>query len=327
MTHLLSLSDWSASRVLATVELALRLKRDPAAFAGALRGRILLMLFEKPSLRTRLSFEAAMLGLGGHAIPVDPMQLPWGTGKETPADSARAAGCYVDAIAARLFSDALLRDIAEAARVPVVNALTDGEHPCQALGDLATLQERFGRLAGLRVAYVGDADNNVTHSLMDGCAMAGVDLTVGCPDSATYRPRREVVERTRRFAGGSGARLEIVHDARRAVEGADAVYTDTWMSYHVSKGRREQRARALAGFRVTASLMDHAGPKAVFMHCLPAERGAEVEAAVIDGPRSIVWAQAANRLPAAKAVLLTLLAPAAPPDTSPAAPRASAALS
>jgi ornithine carbamoyltransferase len=305
--NLLSLSDWPRDRIEAVVRRSLEAKRDPARFARALEGRILLMIFQKPSLRTRVSFEAAMLRTGGHAIHYDLAMSPWSLGKESPYDTARTASRYVDAIMARLFSTADMAELARGATVPLVNGLTDTEHPCQALGDLATLLERRGRLEGLTLAYVGDGKNNVTHSLLDGCAKVGVNVRVGCPDLEEHLPSPAIVARARRFAAEAGSSVEVVHDARAAVEGADAVYTDTWMSYHVPAERREARHRALAPFRVTEALLSHARPDAVFMHCLPAMRGVEQTAEVLDGPRSIVLDQAENRLHSEIALLLTLL--------------------
>ncbi len=301
--NLLSLDDWSAGRIDALLRLAGELKAAPARRSAALRGRTLLMMFQKPSLRTRVSFEAAMLQLGGHAIAYDLSASPWGHGKETPADTARTLSRYVDVLMARLYRHEDLEALAAAASIPVINGLTDLEHPCQALGDLLTLREKKGRLSGLRLAYVGDGDNNVTHSLMDACARTGIAMAVACPDG--YEPRPRIVERARR----AGLRLEIGRDPRAAVAGADAVYTDTWMSYHIPPERKAERVRALEPYRVTRRLLAAAPPEAVVMHCLPAERGAELEAEVLDGPQSIVFDQAENRLHTEKALLLTLLEP------------------
>lgn len=305
--NLLSLSSWPAARIRAVVEAALELKAHPARSAGALAGRILLMLFEKPSLRTRVSFEVAMLQLGGHAIHYDLGGSPWRVGKETPEDTARTASRYVDAILARLHRSEDLEALARGASVPLINGLTDLEHPCQALGDMATLLSRFGRLQGLALAYLGDGLNNVTHSLIDACAALGVHLRVGCPATPGYAPLAAVLLRARSIASGSGARLEVVHDPRAAVAGADAVYTDTWMSYHIPAERRGERYRALEPFRVTRELLAEAGPKAVFLHCLPAMRGVEQTAEVIDGPQSLVFEQAEMRLHTEKALLRLLL--------------------
>lgn len=307
MKHLLSLADISPREIEGLIDLGLEAKRNRDRFADALRRRTLLMIFEKPSLRTRLSFEVAMLQMGGHAIFYDLAGSPWRAGKETPEDTARTASRYVDAIMARLFRTEDLAALAEASSVPVINGLTDLEHPCQALGDLMTLRERKGRLQGLQVAYVGDANNNVTHSLMHGCAMAGINLSIACPRAETFHPRAHVRDRALGFARASGARLRVVHDAVDAVAGADAVYTDTWQSYHIPADERTWRELELRPFRVTAALMRHAAPDALFLHCLPAQRGNEVDEEVIDGAWSAVFDQAENRLHVEKAVLLELL--------------------
>jgi ornithine carbamoyltransferase len=305
--HLLSLADWPAERIEETLRLSAAVKEFPEQYARSLERRTLLMIFQKPSLRTRVSFEAAMLQAGGHAIAYDLSTSPWGAGKETPGDTARTVSRYVDAVVARLFRTEDLEALAANAGVPVINGLTDAEHPCQAIGDLFTLREKRGRLEGLKVAYVGDGNNNVTHSLLDGCAKTGVRIAVACPPDAAFRPDAAVVARAERFARESGGSVEVLHDPREAVRGADAVYTDTWMSYHVPAAEAEARARALLPFQVTAGLLRRAKPDAVFMHCLPALRGREQTAEVLDGPQSVVFDQAENRLHTEKAILLELL--------------------
>jgi ornithine carbamoyltransferase len=248
-----------------------------------------------------------MARLGGQAIGFDRAGSPWGAGRETAGDTARTLSLYADAIMARLFSHAELLDLAAHATVPVINGQTDLEHPCQALGDLLTLQERFGGLEGLRLAYVGDAQTNVVHSLLEAFPKLGIHVSIGCPKAKEFEPDADVLARARRNAGGSGARVEVVHDPLAAVAGADAVYTDTWLSYNVPAGQRDARERALVPFRVTSALMRLAHPDAVFMHCLPAWRGNELDADVLDGPQSIVFAQAENRLHTEKAILLSLI--------------------
>jgi len=305
--NLLTLADWTPPRLEELLRFAVAIKQHPQEYRRALEGRVLLMMFQKPSLRTRVSFESAMARLGGHAIVYDLANSPWGLGRETPADTARSASRYVDAILARLFSHDDLLALAENATVPVINGLTDLEHPCQALGDLLTLQEKLGRLAGVRLAYVGDANNNVTHSLLDACSKMGIHLSIGCPAGAEYEPAPAILLRARGFAAESGSTLKVVHDPEAAVAGADAVYTDTWMSYHIPAERREVRERTLRPFRVTTALMKAAKPDAAFLHCLPAWRGKELDADVIDGPHSIVFAQAENRLHTEKAILLSLI--------------------
>jgi len=305
--NFLSIADWTPPRIEEILRFAAGIKEFPEQYRRALEGRVLLMMFQKPSLRTRVSFESAMARLGGHAIAYDLTASPWGHGRETPADTARTASRYVDAILARLFRHEDLLSLAGHSTVPVINGLTDLEHPCQAIGDLLTLQEKFGRLRGVKLAYVGDANNNVTHSLLDACGKMGLHLSIGCPRGEEFEPAPAILKRARGFAAESGGRLEVIHDPRTAVAGADAVYTDTWMSYHIPPERREMREQTLQPFRVTAALMKAAQQSAVFMHSLPAWRGQELDAEVLDGPRSIVFAQAENRLHTEKALLLTLI--------------------
>lgn len=307
MTHLLSLADWSPKALTAVLDLAARMKAAPEDWAHALAGRVLLCLFEKPSLRTRVSFEVAMLRLGGHAIDYDLSRSPWRAGKETAADTARTASRYVDALLARLFSDADLRALADGATVPVINGLTDREHPCQALADWFTVRERHGAIAGRRLAYCGDGRNNVTHSLLDAAGKLGAELVVACPPDDAFRPEPAVVARARTFARASGGRIDVTDDPRAAVAGAHVVYTDTWMSYHTPPETRAARVAALTPYRVTTALMAVAHPDAVFLHCLPAQRGMEQDAVVLDGPQSAVWDQAENRLWTEMALLVTLL--------------------
>lgn len=306
--HLLSLADWPRERIEEILRLTRSVKDYPELYAEALRRRAVLLMFQKPSLRTRVSFEAAALQMGGHAIAYDLASSPWGAGKETPADTARTLSRYVDAVVARLFRTEDLEELAAHSAVPVINGLTDAEHPCQILGDLFTLEEHKGGLQGLKLAYVGDGNNNVTHSLMDGCAKLGLSLWVACPEGPDYAPDPAVLARAREFAAESGGRVELVHDPRAAASGADAVYTDTWMSYHVPPERAERRRRDLAPFQVGVELLRLARPDALFMHCLPAKRGEEMTAEVIDGPQSAVFEQAENRLHSEKAILLELLA-------------------
>lgn len=305
--HFISIANWTEPKLEELIRLAASMKEYPELYSGARQGRVLLMMFEKPSLRTRVSFESAMAHLGGHAIAYDLSTSPWRQGHETVADTARAASRYVDGIMARLYRHEDLLALAAHSSVPVINGLTDLEHPCQALGDLLTLHEEFGRWKGVHLAYVGDANNNVAHSLLDAGSKMGIDLTIGCPSGPEFEPAPEILARARRFATENGSRLEILHDAREAVLGANAVYTDTWMGYHIPPGRREARESALLPFRVTSALMRQAKRDARFMHSLPAWRGKELEADVMDGPQSIVFAQAENRLHTEKAILLTLI--------------------
>lgn len=305
MRHLLTLREWSPKQILDVLDLAAEVKAHPERTANALERKTLLMIFEKPSLRTRLSFETGMTQLGGHAIYYDMSTSPMGGGKETIEDSIKVISRMCDIVMARLFHHGDLLKMAEHAAVPVINALTDDSHPCQILADLQTIREHKGRLEGLRLAYVGDGFNNVTHSLMHGCTKLGIHCRVGAPES--QMPAVETVEACARFAAEAGSELVVTDDPIEAVRDADVVYTDSWMSYHIPKEQEEERIRLFTPYQVNAGLMAHAAPDAIFMNCLPALRGCEQTAEVIDGPQSVVFDEAENRLHAQKAVLLTLL--------------------
>jgi ornithine carbamoyltransferase len=258
--------------------------------------------FAEPSTRTRVSFEAAAQRLGLLPIMLRPDELQLGRG-ESIADTARALSSYCSAIVVRTFNQCEVEEFALHATVPVINALTDEHHPCQALADLLTLRERFGVLAGRKLAYVGNG-NNVAHSLMEAGALSGMDVVVATPPD--YEPDGDITAAASWHADRVDASIEITDDPREAVTDADAVYTDVWVSMGEEEEGR-QRAAAFADYQVTAKLMSGAKPGAVFMHCLPAHRGEEVTEEVIDGPQSIVFAQAANLMPAEQAILDTLL--------------------
>lgn len=304
--HLLTLADRSAADIDALLERARAIKRRPSRYVRALYERTLLMIFEAPSLRTRLSFETAMTQLHGHAINYYTMHSPWGAGKESIEDFARTASRFCDAITARVFSHDDLMRFAAAATVPVVNALTDYGHPCQILGDLLTIAERLGRTEGFVLAYCGDARNNVTYSWMRAACKMGFRLRIACPPLAAYAPAPEVLAELDGLRERGGT-VEILDDPAVALRGADVVYTDSWMSYRVPASEKEQRTSDLTAYRIDTDAMARASPSALFMHCLPAVRGMEVTDAVIDGSQSIVFDQAENRLHVQKALLLDLL--------------------
>ncbi|MGC9180296.1 MAG: ornithine carbamoyltransferase [Vulcanisaeta sp.] len=271
-------------------------------YSDILRGRTLLMIFEKPSTRTRVSLDAAATQLGMHVIYSNPQELQLGRG-ETIADTARVVDRFVDAIAARVYKHESLIEMAKYAVVPIINALSDKEHPLQALADALTLWEVRSRLEGLRIAFVGDGDNNIAHSLMIIGAKLGWEVRIISPRK--YWPTKFaelLTEDTRR----TGANI-MISDNTEDVRGVDAVYTDVWVSMGMET-EAEERKKVFRSYQVNAELMRKAGPQAVFMHCLPAHRGEEVTDDVIDGPQSVVWDQAENRLHTAKAVLISLLA-------------------
>jgi ornithine carbamoyltransferase len=279
-----------------------RVKASPGQFARSLQGRQLALIFEKPSLRTRVSFEVGMTSMGGHAVYLDHAKPRLGE-REAIKDIARNLERWVHGIAARTFGHTSVLELAEHASIPVINALTDLFHPCQALSDFFTLRERFSGLSGLKLAFIGDG-NNVCHSLMTVAAKLGISMSVATPPG--FEPKAEIVEAAKGFAQDSGAKIQLVVNPLEAVAGAQAVYTDVWagmgqeFAVHV-------RAQVFMPYQVTEQLMTAADPSAVFMHCLPAHRGQEVAASVIDSPRSIVYDQAENRLHVQKALLFLLL--------------------
>jgi ornithine carbamoyltransferase len=301
---LLSISDVAGDLGALLVHAArLKAERRRGLRKASLAGKNLAMIFEKPSTRTRTSFEVAMEDLGGHAIYLSSRDLQLGRG-ETIADTARVLSRYVDAIAYRAFRHTDVVELARWASVSVINALDDLEHPCQIVADLLTMHERWrGKFPGRRLAWVGDG-NNVLHSLLLGAAAVGLDLTAATPPG--YEPRPDVVESARALARRSKADLVLTHDPREAVRGADAVYTDVWVSMG---GESEQAVREVAfrGYRVDDDLLSLAAPSAFVLHDLPAHRGQEISDSVLDGPRAAVWDQAENRLHAQKAILEHLL--------------------
>jgi ornithine carbamoyltransferase len=299
---LISIHDLPREEVREILDLAVRVKREPRTWSTALAGRTLAMIFEKPSLRTRVSFETGMTQLGGHAIAIQGGEIALGK-REAVGDVARTLAGMVDGIMARTFSHQILLDLAAHADVPVINGLSDHLHPCQALADFLTIEERLGGSRGVQVAWVGDG-NNVAHSLMYAAAKLGAHISLATPEG--YDPDPGVVERARADAQETGSRIVLTRDPREAVRGARVIYTDTWASMG-QEAEHEARVRVLRPYRVDAALMNAAAPGALFMHCLPAHRGEEVTDEVIDSPASVVFPQAANRLHAQKAVLLLLI--------------------
>ncbi len=300
--HVLSIADLGPEGLLAVLELAQALKGGRPA--PSLAGRTLALLFEKPSLRTRLSFEVAMRSLGGQCIYFSPQEVGLGV-REPVRDVARVLTRHVDVIAVRTFAQSVLEEMARYATVPVLNALSDHEHPTQALGDLLTIWEVKGRLKGITLAFVGDG-NNVARSLCLAAAMAGMHFRIASPPG--YEIPRGVLERAKAYAQASGGSVTALHHPQEAVQGADVVYTDVW----VSMGQEEEaeaRRRAFAPYQVDQGLMALARLDAIFLHNLPAHRGEEVSEAVMEGPQSVVWQQAENKTHAIKALLCLLLAP------------------
>jgi ornithine carbamoyltransferase len=304
----LSVSDLLADRDLSPRDLRLifelteRVKASPRAYAQALAGKQLALIFEKPSLRTRVTFEVGMTSMGGFGVYLDHEKPRLGE-REAVKDIARNLERWVDGIVARTFSHESVLELANNASIPVVNALTDLFHPCQALGDLYTLREKFGTLAGLKLGFVGDG-YNVCHSLMISGAKLGVSVRVATPPG--YEPKPEIVAEAKTLGAAMGATVELFNNPLEAVAGTQAVYTDVWASMG-QEHAVHLRSQVFAPYRVTEDFLAVADPAAVFMHCLPAHRGHEVTNEVIDSPRSVVFDQAENRLHVQKALLILLL--------------------
>jgi ornithine carbamoyltransferase len=298
----LSIHDHPAEWLEEVLSLAARVKASPDEYGEALKRKTLAMLFEKPSLRTRVTFEAGMTQLGGHAIYLAPSDAGLGSRESVP-DVARNLSRWVQGIFARTFAHRTVLDLAENATVPVINGLSDLLHPCQVAADLLTLKEQWGDLKGRTMAWVGDG-NNVCNSLAYGCAKTGVNLRIATPPG--YEPRADILEEARWDAEKTGARIDLSNDPAQAVYQADAIYTDTWASMGQEEEAAERRL-IFEPFQVNAGLMGQARSSAFFLHCLPAHRGEEVTDEVLDGEQSLVLEEAENRLHAQKAVLLTLM--------------------
>jgi ornithine carbamoyltransferase len=296
----LTLAEFSSDEVALILDEAVKIRAMQKARIPyrPLRGRTLAMVFQKPSNRTRVSFEVGMYQLGGHALSLSPQEIQMGK-RETPSDTGRVLARYIDAIMVRTFDHKELEELAGAADVPVVNGLSDAHHPCQALADLLTVREEFGVLEGVKIAYVGDG-NNVAHSLAIACALTGAELAIAHPEG--HGPDPEVVK----TAGKLGAAPVLTGDPGEAASGARVVYTDVWASMG-QEAEAEDRKKEFGPFQVNEELMGLAAEDAVFLHCLPAHRGQEVTAEVIDGSRSRVFDQAENRLHAQKALLYLLV--------------------
>ena len=298
----ISIHDLTADEVWGLFDLARDIKLVPKAYAGALKGKTLAMIFEKPSLRTRVTFEVGIQQLGGFAVYLAPADISLGK-RESVADVARNLSRWVDGIMIRTFEHAICLDLAREASVPVINGLTDLLHPCQAMADYLTMLEVKGGLKDLSVTYVGDGDN-VAHSLMFGAAKTGARLTIAAPPG--FAPDGELLALARAEARESGAEIQAIEDPREAVRGADVVYTDVWASMG-HEAEAAERRRVFLPYQVNAELMRLARPDAIFMHCLPAHRGEEVTDEVIDSRQSVVYAQAENRLHIQKAIMVELM--------------------
>ena len=300
----LTLKDFTRQEIEEMVNLGIDLKAKQKAGIPTpiLAGKTLGMIFQKSSTRTRVSFEVGMYQLGGSALFLSTNDLQIGRG-EPIKDTARVLSRYLDGIMIRTYSHADVEELAEYADIPVINGLTDDYHPTQIIADLITIQEHKGKLEGIKFAYVGDG-NNMTHSLMIGCAKVGMDVTVACPDG--YMPNPEIVALAQSYAAESGGSVTVMHDPKEAVKGVDVDYTDTWASMG-QEAEKEIRKKAFAGYQVDDAMMALAKPDAIFMHCLPAYRGMEVTDEVIESPQSVVFDEAENRLHAHKAIMASVM--------------------
>jgi ornithine carbamoyltransferase len=299
---LLTIRDLSRDELLETLRLATDIKAHPQNYSTALKGKTLAMIFEKPSLRTRVTFDVGIHQLGGFSVCLLPMEINLGK-RESIHDVAKNLDRMVQGIMIRTFAHQIVVDMARFASVPIINGLTDYSHPCQALADYLTIQEIKGELKGLKLCFVGDG-NNVAHSLMFAGALAGTHVTIACPNG--YDPNPAALQLAREDAKGSGARIEVVHDAMQGVKDADVVYTDVWASMG-QESEASARKAVFQPFQVNGKLMANAKKDAIFLHCLPAHRGEEVTDEVIDSPASAVFQQAENRLHAQKAVMAQLM--------------------
>ena len=301
--HLISIHDLTASEVAGLYKLAADVKANPKKYADVMTRKSLGMIFEKSSTRTRVSFEAGMVQMGGHALFLSSRDIQLGRG-EPISDTAQVLSRYIDGIMARTFAHQTVLDLAKYGTIPVINGLTDDLHPCQALADYFTLGEVFGDLKGRKIAYVGDG-NNMAHSLMFGASKVGMDIAVASPKG--YEVKEKYLTLARQDAEAAGTKVEVTNDPREAVKGASAVYTDVWASMG-QEAEAQERLKAFHGFIVDEALMSHAAKDAIFLHCLPAPRGEEVAAEVADGPQSRIFDEAENRLHVQKAILLWAMA-------------------
>src|SRR5580704_17264672 len=301
VNDLLTGAEWSPAQTRELLQLTAEIKAHPARYASTLRGKFLALIFEKPSLRTRVTFEVGITSMGGSVVFLDQTQARLGE-RESIADVARNLERWVQGIVARVYEQRVLEEMAANAKIPVINALSDRFHPCQALAGYFTLEEKFGNLRGFKLAYVGDG-NNVCHSLIFLAARLGVNLRIATP--ADYAPVPEVISETKRVARETKAKIELFTDPREAVAGAQGVYTDSWTSMGF-EAEQKIRDAVFAPYQVNRELMALAAPDAVFMHCLPAHRGHEVTGEILDGVQSVVLDQSENRMYAQKAILHAL---------------------
>jgi ornithine carbamoyltransferase len=299
----LSLRDFAPTEIHHLLELAADLKARPAEFSTALRGKTLAMIFEKPSLRTRVTFDVGIQQLGGFSLYLSPAEISLGK-RESIHDVAKNLERMVQGIMIRTFAHQIVEEMAKEASVPIINGLTDYSHPCQAVADFLTIKEVKGRVDGIRLAFVGDG-NNVAHSLMFAGALLGAHISIVCPKG--YEPKGDATAWSTAQAAKTGGSIVVTNDPVEGVRGADVIYTDVWASMG-QEAEAESRRRLFFPYQVNEAMVERAQPDVTFMHCLPAHRGEEVTAGVIDSPRSVVFQEAENRLHAQKAIMLELMA-------------------
>lgn len=292
--NLISISDLNKKEILDLIKLAIKIKKHPNKFRNKLSGKVLLTFFELPSLRTELSFDSAMFQMNGEVIDYHSESSPWAHGKESIEDVAKVVSGYCDIVMIRMKDHSELVKFAKNSEIPVINGLTSYEHPCQILSDLMTIYEKRNKLKGLKLSYFGDANNNVTHSLINAANILGFNMTIACPNNKDFIPKIPL------------KKVKMFHSVEAAKD-ADIIYTDSWFSYRIPKSQYKKRVKILKKFQVNKNVMKLAKKNAVFMHCLPALRGYEVTKDVIDGKQSIVFKQAENRLHMQKAIILKLL--------------------
>jgi ornithine carbamoyltransferase len=304
MKDFIAIADYTAQEIQSLLDLAEDLKKEyfEKGNQPLLKGKVLAMVFQKPSLRTRVSFDMAMRHLDGDALYLSPAEIGLGQ-RESIADVARVLSGYVHAIMARVFEHEHVVHLAQWSSIPVINGLSDYNHPCQGMADALTIQEKFGQLKGLKVSYVGDG-NNVAVSLMHVCALLGANISIASPQGYEVKPEAVVVGKS--LARQSGSQVELMHDPHQAVEGAQVIYTDTWTSMG-QEAQSKSRQQVFPPYQVNAALVAEADPEVIVMHCLPAHRGQEITDEVADGPHSALFPQAHNRLHAQKAILARLL--------------------
>lgn len=303
--NLLKITDLNKEECDRIIDKAEDIKKRPEKYYKTLKNQTLLMFFEKPSLRTRISFETGMFELGGQAIFYSIKDSPLGR-KETIEDMARVVSRYAHILAARVYKRQDIWDLAEYASIPVINMLDDFAHPCQILSDLLTIKEKKGKISGLKISFFGDGYNNVTYDLMRAAALYGLDMDVACPRGDNYSPEKVVLKEISDISKKTGAKVKVEHDAEKAASNSDVIYTDSWMSYGIPVEKEQERKKVFMPYQVNEQIIKKAESDVIFMNCLPAKRGFEQTSSVIDGPHSIVFDQAENRLHVQKAIITFL---------------------